>query len=668
MNKILLCVLWFFTTIFNHVLGQDYDSRLTLDPCEVVAGQNLNLTYNPVGGPLEEVKTVIGIVYTYDFYQWKISDVQLELKKDGCWKGSFNVPDNCGCIAFKFQDSYELSPRVIDNNDNKGFVYMVKDHDGKVMPGAYLGWGLFHKPSLEDGFGNYFAEGYEEISWEIMTTWLNREMDVYSCNGRYYFSVMKDMLKKQYGENSGVGINSLLNTLEQQPNLTEKEYIAIYDTYRFDLKNRTKADSMERVLLQKFPHGALARLRAANTLNTLSGDQFMVAQRQFRKDFPMSEWQKHSDPYGFVYRGVYKGLISAFWEAGDYKSIKDILPEMNMAMLSDAYRKTVEFTLRKTDVPATVYVDLSRAMIDQMVAKVNDGSYMERIKYSPKQAEKYARLFLDYYIGIHAHVAVKCGRYEEAVAVKNLLPVESRYDFYPSGNEAYVLSLEKLNRKQEAIDAMKNSARAGMMTPELFHKLRSYYDSLSKRKKKENFNIWLEELKVPEKVIEIKNKLRGKMVNEPYEPFILESHNGGVVNSKDFGNAIVVLDFWALWCGPCIEALSGMQMAVDRFQGDEGVKFYFVLTQDEARAQAIDKLWEKKNLRDMEVLYDAYRPGRSKERDAVFRALKSGPVGIPFKVILKDGKIRYRSQGYGGSPSGLMDEISYVIEMLNEEK
>lgn len=44
-----------------------------------------------------------------------------------------------------------------------------------------------------------------------------------------------------------------------------------------------------------------------------------------------------------------------------------------------------------------------------------------------------------------------------------------------------------------------------------------------------------------------------------------------------------------------------------------------------------------------------------------------GTSGIPQKAILINGHIRYRAEGYGGSPSGLMDEISYVIEILKEE-
>ena len=158
------------------------------------------------------------------------------------------------------------------------------------------------------------------------------------------------------------------------------------------------------------------------------------------------------------------------------------------------------------------------------------------------------------------------------------------------------------------------------------------------------------------------------MVDVPFEPFVLESHLGGKVKSMSFKkDEIVVIDFWALWCAPCIAALDGMQMAVDLYANDPTVKFYFVITQDEPQKEKIDALWKKNGFRNMEVLYDANPKGKN-SRNVVYKSMFPGTSGIPQKAILKNGRIRYRAEGYGGSPSGLMDEISYVIEILKEEE
>jgi hypothetical protein len=68
------------------------------------------------------------------------------------------------------------------------------------------------------------------------------------------------------------------------------------------------------------------------------------------------------------------------------------------------------------------------------------------------------------------------------------------------------------------------------------------------------------------------------------------------------------------------------------------------------------------------VLYDDVNPA-TEGKDRVFKSMT--PVfqsaAIPRKVILKNGVIRYTSEGYLGSPSGLADELSAVIELLKAE-
>ena len=67
------------------------------------------------------------------------------------------------------------------------------------------------------------------------------------------------------------------------------------------------------------------------------------------------------------------------------------------------------------------------------------------------------------------------------------------------------------------------------------------------------------------------------------------------------------------------------------------------------------------------LLHDAVGPGG--EQSQVFRSLvplfKSS--GIPRKIIVKNGVVRYTSEGYSGSPSQLRDELSTAIEILRAE-
>ena len=109
MKKKFVYVLFACLAMVNMALGQQKESRLTLNPEVPVAGQSLELTYNPKGGPLEGRSDLVGIVYMYNFYHWEMGDVQLKQEGD-IWKGTFEMPENCAFIAFKFQSTFTLQP------------------------------------------------------------------------------------------------------------------------------------------------------------------------------------------------------------------------------------------------------------------------------------------------------------------------------------------------------------------------------------------------------------------------------------------------------------------------------------------------------------------------------------------------------------------------------
>jgi thiol-disulfide isomerase/thioredoxin len=64
-------------------------------------------------------------------------------------------------------------------------------------------------------------------------------------------------------------------------------------------------------------------------------------------------------------------------------------------------------------------------------------------------------------------------------------------------------------------------------------------------------------------------------------PFKATTMDGKTVSIDDFQGKVVLLDFWAVWCGPCREALPHMKKIAAKFQGEPFVMLSVSLDDDE---------------------------------------------------------------------------------------
>ncbi|MCI0365923.1 MAG: redoxin domain-containing protein [Phycisphaerales bacterium] len=148
-----------------------------------------------------------------------------------------------------------------------------------------------------------------------------------------------------------------------------------------------------------------------------------------------------------------------------------------------------------------------------------------------------------------------------------------------------------------------------------------------------------------------------ELVGKPAPDFTGLDLEGKPVSLADYRGRVVMLDFWATWCGPCVQAIPHIQKLADKF-ADKPVTVLGMNRDQPGSESRVKKFLEKKKITFRQVMpQDADEAG---EGESI--AEKYFVQGIPCSVLIDQQGI-VQSVHVGFMP-GAEDELAEQIESL----
>lgn len=625
---------------FGLILNPLNAQNLIFQPEKPSPGEEVMLKYNPENSELNGIE-----FETTAFLMTADGPVAVEVlmaMKDGVYEGKVATNDETKAIFVTLANNDEGKR---DDNNEKGYKTMMYTAD-KAAEGAYL--------AVARGYSLYSRTVGVKRNFEKATKLMMKEFKHYPASKEDMdtFSQFSYYAKKAGNEEAKAMTKARVEELMNKKTKTEKDFMLLTGLYR-DLSMDDEMIANEQAHHTAFPDGEwkMAELRNSfysekdlakkaeileqykakygdteNAQNTIDGFANRLANSYAKEE----DWDNFSK---------YMEMISSnLSKAGVYNGLAWGMSGESLEKEGKNYKKAAKYSLKS--------LNLVKAELEDINNKP--------AAWTEKQWRKNTKYSYGMYADTYALLQYKLGNVEDALKYQEkACEISSWKDAVM--NARYTIFHEKVNgaeATQALLSKMIMDGHANSKMKDQYKRL--FIENNTVESAYEKHIASLETVASDR----LKAEMMKKMIDQPAPDFTLVNLEGESVSLADMKGKVVILDFWATWCGPCIASFPGMQKAVTKFKDNDNVEFLFVDTwergTDEAKTENASKFIKDNNYT-FHVLMDT--------KDKAVGAY--GVEGIPTKFIIgKDGNIRYKSTGFGGNDDELVNELSILIDIL----
>ncbi len=493
----------------------------------------------------------------YNSKNWYYTKVIPINKTDSSYQFLFAAPDSTQVLLFSIIDDKK---NTIDNNNDLGFKIYLYDNNGAVQPSARLAAAdllgyyaprilkLNAERSREQAISLY-EEGYK------MSPALKNE-NSYRAYLSMLYEEKKDTVKPEliaYARKMAAAQND------------EQKWMNAINIYSV-LKMVEEKQKVESKVLSKKPNGQLAIRKF--------WDEFYSVEKPTEQTIllSMNEYMaRFKDSSSNTKNLFYSNIISFFLHNKQWENINkyELLIENKFNNLAGLYNNYAwNLSGQELFNPGTdleVAKSLSRKSIDYAEEQ------MEKLTANGEQGQELQgshNTFADTY----ALILYKLGQYDSAFYYQDAI-YKQRGELDEGGLERYAAYAEKAKGADYARHVIEEQLLSGVHSPAMLQQLQSIYKKLNLpgdqfKKMQEKYNSISRQ-----KTAEV---IKAKMGTTAAKNFTLKNISGQQVSLSSLKDKVVVLDFWATWCGPCRASFPAMQETINKYKEDSTVAFLFI--------------------------------------------------------------------------------------------
>ncbi|MBS1758705.1 MAG: redoxin domain-containing protein [Bacteroidetes bacterium] len=621
--------LFVVTSLATFVMAQD---NFTYTPAKPKPGDTISFSYTNSGNLAGQIQ--IPEVAIIEFKGKKNHLIEVPVKREfGKFVGKVSTDTGATLLAFGFSINDKF-----DNNNNNGYLVSFYNGDSPVK-GSYR--------TQADFFGRYGElVGVKADQGKIIESY-EKEFALYPDNkDASLIAYLSNKLKQDKIKGATLIQEEIEKQLKKGLKVKE-DYARVAQMYNL-LKFPQQSTFFSKLKDEKFP---------SSDKNAMSYYNAYIQEKDIAKKADIvkeaQENLKDDESAESLLNYLNSNLAGVYGKEKNWSAFEQLVNNMKSnASKVQAYNSVV-WKLAQDSTSNDKAVELGAKAVALAKAEYLNPKDLKPEMSTTKEWNKSRK---EAYAGIldsYANALYKKGDYKKALPFATEAAITLNNGKEKDINTTYALIVSKLGVNKKVKTNLENFVREGAADEEVLNTLKGVYKK--EHKSEAGYDGYIVKLQ-NEAEIKAVEKLKKEMQSDKAFAFALKDINGKEVSLSAYKGKVVILDFWATWCGPCIASFPGMQLLSNKYKNDPDVAILFIDSweREENKEKNAKDFMTKKGYKDFLVLMD--------NDDAVIGGY--GVSGIPTKFVIdKSGVLRFTTVGFSGSDEGLVNEMSRMIEL-----